>query len=255
MLNLMDADSFLEILKYMSWSDIKKTCKLNPEFAKHCKNYKTVICKSQLERIYNRKIKISNKTNSCDLFFNELHKIKKSMYHDIPDKIEFLTTVYKIFGESVKLNDIYPSLLTFAFVYLKNKSIVEYLVKKFDDCKFHSFLDISSKRYFNQLREFLPPVDIRVQYIKTFPFYFAALNCDLEMMKILYDNNCTVFKSNSQAFKLFLKSFDTKHKCQSHEIDLTKDKLHDYQYHLSMKNQVVRNEKRSKSKRFHPYTK
>lgn len=244
----MDSDSFLEILKHMDWNDIIKTCKINKNCADICKKNKNTICKYQLDKIFKNGINKNRDGKSyCDLFFDELDTLKKSIYQKVPDKIEFLKIVNRHFS-NVLLNDIHPGLLVFIFVHFRNCNIVDYLITEFSHCKNISLKDISNNRFFDVIKNILPSVNL--SYRKVSPFYFALVNCDLEMMDLLYTNNCTSFKP--QEYKLIIRSFNKTHKCKKDDANDTRHLISNFKDHMSMKGGIIRTIKSNKT-RYSPY--
>ena len=243
----MDRDSFLEILQHMDWNDIVKACKMDKNCAEICRQNRNTICKSQLEKIFKKGIDKGNKSY-CDIFFDTLDTVKRSIYKTVPDKIELLRVTTENF-KNVALNDIHPALLMFIFVYLGNSRIVGYLIAEFSHCKKFSLMDISQDPYFDNLKLFLPRVD--VSYSKVYPFYFAALKCDLKMMDLLYRHECTAF--NPKEYRLILKSFNKKHECQKEDASKTRSTIEDLKNHMVMKGGVVRTKHRQPKRRHQPY--
>lgn len=244
----MNRDSFLEILQHMDWNDVVKACKMDKNCADICRQNRNTICKSQLEKIYKKGFDRHNRSY-CDLFFDELDTVKKSIYKNIPDKIELLRVTKERF-ENILLNDIHPALLIFIFVYLGNCKIVGYLVSEFSHCKKSSFKDISQDPYFNNVKNFLPNVDLTISYRKIYPFYFAALNCDFKMMDLLYTNECTAF--NPKEYTLIIRSFNKKHQCEKEDAKKTRHTITELKNHMIMKGGVLRTHKKPKQ-RYQPY--
>jgi hypothetical protein len=246
----MDGDSFLQILQHMDWNDIVKACKMDKNCAEICKQNRNTICKSQLVKIFNKGIDRGDKSY-CDLFFEQLDTVKQSIYKKAPDKIELLRIKNKIF-KNISLNDIHPTLLIFVFVYLGNCQIVTYLITEFSDCKKSSLGDISQNPNFDNIKVVLPNVNsISYSYNKIYPFYFAALNCDFEMMNLLYNNECTPF--NPREYRTIIKSFNKKHQCHEEDANKTRIKMQELKDHMTMKGGVYRVKPRQPKIRHRPY--
>jgi hypothetical protein len=231
----------------MDWNDIIKTCKINKNCADVCKKNRNTICKYQLDKIFESGVKRRDNKSYCDVFFDELGKLKSSVYQKVPEKIDFLKVTNKYFSD-ILLNDIHPGLLVFIFVHLRNCKIVEYLITEFSHCKKISLRDISNERFFNNINDILPSVSL--SYRKVSPFYFALLNCDLEMMDLLYTNNCTSFKPRE--YNLILRSFNNKHECKSEDAHDTRRLISNLKDHMSMKGGVIRTPNPNKI-RYRPY--
>ena len=244
----MDRDSFFEILKHMDWNDVVKACKMDKNCAQICRQNRNTICKSQLEKIFKNGFDTQNRSY-CDIFFDELDKVKQSIYKNTPDKIELLRITKEVF-ENVLLNDIHPALLIFLFVHLGNLKLVSYLISDFSHCKKSSFRDISQEPYFNNVKSFLPHVDANVSYGKIYPFYFAALQCDLNMMNLLYTNECTAF--NPKEYTLIIRSFNKRHQCEKDDAKQTRNIITVLKDHMTMKGGVVRTQRTTK-RRHKPY--
>jgi hypothetical protein len=243
----MDRDSFLEILQHMDWNDIIKACKMNKNCAEICRQNRNTICKSQLEKIFKNGIDKQDRSY-CDIFFDELDTVKRSIYKTVPDKIELLRITKENF-KNVLLNAIHPALLIFIFVHLGNSKMVGYLITEFSHYKKFSLSDISEDPYFDNLKKMLPRVD--VSYAKVYPFYFAALKCDLEMMDLLYTNECTAF--NPKEYRLIIKSFNKNHECEKNDANKTRNTIVQLKDHMAMKGGVLRTKPKQPKRRHHPY--
>lgn len=243
----MDRDSFLEILKHMDWNDVIKACRMDKNCAEICRQNRNTICKSQLEKIFKNGIDKQDRSY-CDIFFDELDTVKRSIYKNVPDKIELLRITKENF-KNIVLNDIHPALLIFMFVYLGNCQMVGYLIAEFSHCKKISFRDISEDPYFDNVKKVLPRVE--VSYGKVFPFYFAALKCDLAMMDLLYTNDCTTF--NPKEYRFIIKSFNKKHECEKDDANKTRNTITHLKDHMTMKGGVLRTRPKDPKRRYHPY--